>query len=810
MMCGLQRSATKLLSSVSLYFLLTSSVFFITSCSMTKNIPEDDQLFTGLTAITYEDEPKDSPFEDHLTTTKEEVEAALATAPNGSLFGSSYYHSPWSWRLWVYNKYSQKDTKFARWMTKSFGRAPVLMSQVNPALRASVARSILQSNGYFRGDVTYQEVPQKNPKKCKIGYTIHLDTLFTLDSVAYVNFPDALQALIDSTRDESLIKPQDAFSVSALDGERTRLTTLFRNNGYYYYNSNYASYLADTFKVAGQTQLHLQMADGLPPEALCKWYIGDMTVQFRKSMREQLTDSVHRRHLTILYSGKNPPIRPNVILKNLRLRPRQEFNYDNYLESASKINATGVFSSTDFQFTPRAGTDTLDFNLNCVFEKPYDFYIETNAIGRTSGRYGPEAKIGFTRRNLFRGGEKLDINLHGSYEWQHGGGDNSSTYQYGADVSIEFPRIIAPFYSSDRVRRDKDGRPIRRRRPYAAPTTLAKVSTDIVRRPEYYKMHVVSGEWTYRWQPTATSRHEFSPLTVKYQFKNTTTEKYDSVVENNTYISASMMDYLIPKMRYTYTYTSPATLRNPIRWETTFEESGAVTSLIDLARGNTFSEKYKTFFKAPYTQFLKVETDLTKTWSLTTSSKLVGHFNAGYVYNYGNCDSAPFTELFYAGGANSIRAFLMRDIGPGRLPSFGGQLRQASYVMRNGDFKLIGNLEYRTPLFGNLEGALFLDAGNVWCIGITNLLDRSEYASDEEYEQYRMICESMDFKASEFLNDITLGTGIGLRYNLGFLVVRLDWGLALHLPYNTGKSGYFNINRFKDAHTIHFAIGYPF
>lgn len=788
--------------------LFTLSLFLV-SCSMTKNIPEDDQLFTGLTKIAYEDEPKDNPYEDHLTTTKEELEAALATTPNGSLFGSSYYHSPWSWRLWVYNTYANKDTKFARWMTKSFGRAPVLMSQVNPALRASVARSVLKNNGYFRGDVSYETITKKNPKKCKIGYTIRLDTLFTLDSVAYINFPEKLQALIDSTHEESLIKHGEPFCVSSLDGERTRVTNLFRNNGYYYYNSNYASYLADTINVAGKSQLRFQMADGLPSEALRKWYIGNIAIQFRKRMREQLADSVQRRHLTIRFNGKKPPIRPNTILKDLRLRPRQEFSYDNYLESASKINATGVFSSTEFLFTPRQDTDTLDLLLNCVFEKPYDFYIEANAIGRTSGRYGPEMKIGFTRRNLFHGGEKLDINLHGSYEWQHGGGENSATYQYGADASIEFPRIIAPFYNSDRVRRDKNGRRISRRRPYAAPTTLAKLSFDIVQRPDYYRMHVAGGEWTYRWQPTASSRHEFSPLTVKYQFKNTTTEKYDSVIANNLYISASMMDYLIPKMRYTYTYTSPATLRNPIRWETTLEESGAVTSLIDLVRGNTFSEKYKTFFKAPYTQFLKVETDLTKTWSLGLVSKLVGHLNTGIIYNYGNCDDAPFTELFYVGGANSIRAFLMRDIGPGRLLDFGGN-RQASYVLRNGDFKLVANLEYRTPLFGNLEGALFLDAGNVWRLGFSNLIDRSDYDSEDEYETALAAYKQMDFKASEFFNDIALGTGIGLRYNLGFLVVRFDWGLALHSPYDTGKSGYFNIRRFKDSHTLHFAIGYPF
>ncbi len=300
-----------------------SALILLCSCSMTRNIPEGDQLFTGLTNITYEDEPEDNPFEDHLATTKEEVEAALATAPNGSLFGSSYYHSPWSWRLWVYNTFANKDSKFARWITKSFGRAPVLMSQVNPALRASVANSVLRNNGYFRSEVTYKEVKQKNPKKCKIGYTVHLDTLFTIDSVAYVNFPDSLQALVDSSRSESLIKPQSVFSVSALDGERNRVTTLFRNNGYYFYNSNYSSYLADTLKSEGKAQLRFQLANGLPDGVLNKWYIGNIAVQFRKNMFDQLTDSVKRRHLTIRYSGKNPSIRPSVILILTKPRPKR-------------------------------------------------------------------------------------------------------------------------------------------------------------------------------------------------------------------------------------------------------------------------------------------------------------------------------------------------------------------------------------------------------------------------------------------------------------------------------------------------------
>ena len=802
-----------------------AAVFFA-SCSMTKGIPEDDQLFTGLTKITYADEKKDDPYEDHLATTKEEVEAALATEPNGSLFGSSYYTVPWSWHLWVYNKYSGKDSGFAKWMTKSFGKPPVLMSQVNPTLRASVARSVLQNNGYFRADVTYELVPQKNPKKCKIGYTITLDSLYRLDSVSYVNFPTQMQALIDSTSEERLVKRDTPFSLTALDGERARVSTLFRNNGYYFYNTGYASYLADTFAVENRALLRFQMANGLPQEALKKWYIGNIDVQFRKSMREQLNDSIKRRHLTLHYNGKKPPIRPGVILKDMRLRPGQEYSYEKHMESASLINSNGVFSSTDFQFTPRPDTDTLDLRLNCVFDKPYDFYIEGNFIGRTNGRYGPLAKIGFTKRNAFRAGEKLDINLHGSYEFSSSGGAGNSNYQYGGDISLDFPRLLIPFYNANRIRRDKNGRPIRRRRFYTAPSTLAQISLDVIRRPDYYKMHIVSGEWTYRWQKTATSRHEFSPLTLKYQFKNTTTEKYTELLEKNPYLDRTLGDFFIPKMRYTYYYTSPSTHRNPIRWEATIAESGNLVSLIDVMRGKNFNEKGKELFNNPYAQFLKFETDFTKTWSIGEASSLVAHVNAGYIFNYGNSEMAPYSEEFYAGGANSIRAFSVRAIGPGSFSDYGVNdrvSRQTFYLMRNGDMKLVGNLEYRTPLFGNLKGAVFFDAGNVWRMGhldfdipenIYDGLDLTDEQKDKVTSVLLFTGEWLDkmyFKPSRFFKDIALGTGVGLRYDLGFLVIRLDWGFALHIPCDNGISRYFfNADRFKDLHTLHFAIGYPF
>ena len=784
-------------NSITSYILHLASAVILVSCSMTKNIPEDDQLFTGLKAITYENYEQN----DNFTSTQEEVEAALATAPNGSIFGSSYYRVPFSIGVSIWNQYSEKNTPFARWMTKSFGKQPVLMSWVNPELRATVAQSVLRNHGYFGGRVEYETITMKNPKTAKISYKVIPGHMYTLDSVSVVGFPAEADSLIQATADDSYVRKGDAFVVSNLDAERQRISSLLRNNGYYYYQPGYASYLADTFVVDGKVQLQLKLANDIPLQAKHKWYIGNIDVSMRKTSREVLTDSIKRR-ITIHFSGKKPPVRARVLMADIKLRPNQLYRHDNYLQSMGKLNAMGLFSSVNMNFTPRDTTalcDTLDLAMTCTFDKPWDFYVETNFNARTIGRMGPELRMGVTRRNAFRGAEKIDLNVHGSYEWTTShNSSNMNNYEYGADASIEFPRIIAPFFGGNRVRRDSVGRVVRTSLFYSTPSTLAKASTDIIYRPGYYKMHVVSGEWTYRWQTSAQSRHEFSPLTLKYQFMNSHTSEFDSLMLKNVYLVATMQDYFIPEMRYTYTYTSPSSYLHPIRWETTLSEAGNGVALYDVLTGKNWNDKDKKMFKNPYSQFLKVETDFTKTWTIDAVSKLVGHVNAGYLYYYGNSSWVPNNELFYVGGANSIRAFNIRGVGPGAVRSFGDNA--TDYLLRNGTIKFVCNLEYRRQLFGDLYGAVFLDAGNVW-------MAPGESYGDEDMDN---VFKKGNFSFRNFFREQAVGTGIGIRYDLDFLIIRLDWGLALHIPYDTGKSGFYNVDGFKNSHTLHFAIGYPF
>lgn len=767
-----------------------------TSCSSTSALKEGEQLFTGLKKIEYTDyEPGG-----YADSTILEMESVLASAPNGALFGSSYYRTPFPVRLWVWNAFSQSDGAIAKWITKAFGSRPKLMGNVNPRLRAQVAENQLAKYGYFHGKVNYEILTQKNPKKAKLAYHVSLGPLMTIDTLQNVNFPSVVSALIDSTRQEALVHTGSPFNVPRLEGERQRLTRLFRNNGYYFYQNGYVSYLADTLDVPGKASMKMIMADSLDSQVTRQWYLGNININFRKQFTEELTDSFCRRYLNIRYHGKKMPIRAGVVLRDLNLRPRQLYRVENEEKARQHLQSMGVFNYTSLQFTPRDTTaqcDTLDATLDLIFDKPYDFYIETNVKGKTTGRVGPELVVGFTKRNAFRGGEKLDINLHGSYEWQTGEKGNGASsnhinsYEYGTDVSLSFPSIVTPFNlfttMAQRERRFRKGHIPRSF--YGVPSTTVKASMNVLNRAGYFRRHVVSGELTYDWATSAKHRHSFSPLVLSYEFMNSRTAAFDEAISESPYLQIAMRDQFVPKMSYTYTYTSPAKYRHPIIWSTTVSEAGNILSLGYLCTGKKWNDEDKEMFRNPYSQFLKLESDFVKYWRIAEHSTLVGHLNAGVVWSYGNSEKAPYYEQFYIGGANSVRAFNVRSIGPGQYLPTGSKY---SYIDQTGDIKFLANIEYRPRIWGDLYGALFFDAGNVWTL-------RSEEHSPQG-----------QFKFRKFFTQMAVGTGVGVRYDMGMFVIRVDWGVGLHVPYETSKKGFYNIDSFKNSHSLHLTVGYPF
>lgn len=760
-----------------------------TACSTTRNLPEGEVLYTGIKDIHINRNDQSPMGEKALA----EVEAAISIAPNNSFFGSAKKRIPFPFGLWIYNSFKRYEKGLGKWIFKKLAAEPVLLSTVNPDTRVKVASNLLHDYGYFNGNVTYQVDSTKNPRAIKLTYHVNMGQPYYLDSIRYQGFSPRADSMIQATYKERIIKPGDHFDVTKLNEERQRLVDLFRNNGYYYYRTDFITFLADTLMHPGYVNLKILPKASVPWEALRTYYIGNTSVYLTGYNGEQPTDSMQTRNFTVHYAGDKPGLRYGVLRKRFLYRSGEQYSQikQNYTQEA--LARLGVFKFSEFRYIPRMNdsivTDTLDVRVNATFDLPYDSELELNVTTKSTKQTGPGAIFNLSKKNFQRMGASLNLELKGSYEWQTSStvdGESSvmNSYEQGAALSLEFPRLVLPW-----VRNRVD--------PFRFPShTNFKVYAEQVNRARYFKMLSFGGTVSYSFQPKRSMKHTVTPLHLAFNTLQHRTARFDSIANANPMLFHSLDDQFIPSVTYTLTYDDTyKKKKNRIWWENSVTSAGNVTSLIYAAFGQKFSQKDKKLLGTPFAQFLKFTSEFRHLYTFNEKHQLASRIMGGVIWSYGNKTIAPYSEQFYVGGANSIRAFTIRSIGPGRFHPASSS--SYSYVDETGDIKLEANLEYRFRIFsnflgGNLNGAAFLDAGNVW------LLRKDEARPNAE------------FSLNHFFDSIALGTGVGIRYDFSFLVLRLDWGIALHVPYDTGKSGYYNIPRFKDGMGLHFAIGYPF
>ncbi len=759
------------------------TLLIICSCSTTRLIEDGEQLYTGTKRIHFEGQKEFASGEIGETAITE-VEAALAATPNGSIAGSSKYKGiPFG--LWWYNAFGNSKGKVGEWFFRNFATTPVLISKVNPELRSHVATNVLSYYGYFNGKVTPTIITdKKNPKKAAVEYNITLHRPYILGNIEYRGFSGNADSIITASSRSSLLKSGEQFSVKNLSGERERINTLLRNNGYYYSQTGYIDILADTVNRPGEVDLRLQPIKGLSANVKRPYRIGHLYLRINdnKSRYGAATDTLTRGNVSYIFTGDKQPVRRGAILRNIFLRHGELYSQQEQQRSLQQLSKMNIFGSVNFNFTPRPESDSLDMFVTAQLDKPYNFTFELNATSKSNSQIGPGSKVTLSRNNIFRGGEILKLSLQGSYEWQTDGSVKGrqaviNSWEIGSDVSLTFPRLFFPV--------------IHRRYLRFPATTALRLYGSQMNRSGFFKMVHVGGDVEYKIYTKNTTTHTVTPFRLTYDMLQRTTAKFDSIAASNRSIANSFRNQFIPAMQYTFTYdNTPTPHRNKTWLEVSATSSGNVTSLLFAAFGEKWDKKDKNLFKNPYAQFVKLTAEIRQLYRINAKNHIATRFMAGVIKSYGNSDYAPYSEQFYIGGANSLRAFTVRSIGPGSYHP--DKETRYSYLDETGTLKFEANIEYRFGIFGDLNGALFVDAGNVW------LLEKDESRPGGE------------FKLDSFAKQIALNTGAGLRYDLEFMVLRLDFGIALHAPYDTGKSGYYNIPNFGKGFAWHFAIGYPF
>ena len=755
-------------------------VLLLAACSTTRRLATDEVLYTGVAKIRIEP--------DSGVAVSPAAEAAakepLSVAPNNPLY-SPYVRTPLPIGLWAYNYlYTPREKGFKYWFYKRLAKEPVLISKVQPSLRARVAEQALGNYGYFGSRATDTLLYRRRGRKARVSYRLRVAPPWHYAGIAYPKADERLQPLLDSLRATSLLREGAQYNLDTLTLERRRMAQSLRNRGYYYFRPEYLEYLADTTLSPYGVALRLNLRPNVPAGALRPYRVGRVTVRLH-NVKPGPVDTLRLPGAEVI-AQRPMRIRPRLLSRALALESGELFTVEAQNRTQTNLNKLGVFRSVSLDVAPLdslGGTDTLDVGIDARFDYSLEASLETDVTSKSNSFLGPGIAFKVSNNNLFRGGEVLSVALNGSYEWQTGnkrsGGRSSqlNSYELGLNATLDVPRLLVP-------------QSMRRRQRYAGSTSF-QLGADLMNRPDFFRLVAFSGSMGYNFQTSPYSRHSLTLFRLTYNKLLHTTAEFDKTMDENPAIAMSFRNQFVPSIGYTYTFDRSygAAGRRRLIWQNSFTAAGNLLAGVLRAFGERQPQE---LFGNRFSQFVKEVGELKFYQRVGRRDNwLAARLLVGVGYAYGNSEVMPYSEQFYIGGANSIRAFTIRSLGPGSYRPPAGD--RNGYLDQTGDFKLEANVEYRFAILGKLGGAVFLDAGNIW------LLKKDPKRPGAE------------LKWKGLLDEIALGTGFGLRYDISYLVIRADLGIGLHTPYpNPDKRGYYNISRFGDGLGFHLAIGYPF
>ncbi|MGM9804463.1 MAG: BamA/TamA family outer membrane protein [Muribaculaceae bacterium] len=748
------------------------------SCSTTSRLEDDEVLYTGVKKLNIMPASDSIMLEEGVA---EAVASAINVAPNNSLY-SPYIRHPFPVGLWVYNHWNDSAKGLKGWLYKKLVDEPVLVSTVRPEHRVEMINTVLHDNGYFDSNASYQLIYSKrNKKKARIQYDVTVNEPYVISSVGYLNNDVEICQKIDSlARVDKYLRPGSRYSLDSLNAVRVNITNTLRNRGYYYFRPEYIEYLADSTLRKGKIALRLSLAPGVPVAALNRYTTGNVTTVVQRYQGGGTPDTTELPRKGTLVKMTPMRLRNSAIAGKISFRKGRVLSVRDMDRTQSNLSNMGIFNAINIEVTPmdslQPGQNQLDVNVNCTMDRQIEAKIEAQATSKSNSYIGPGLSLGLAHKNLFGGAEVINTELHGSYEWATGGkaveGYDYNSYELGLSSTLSIPQLLAPKFI-DRSRRYQNW-------------TKFSLSADLLNRPSFFKMVQFGTGFTWQWHAGRHSLNELTPFKLTYTKLLNTTDAFNESMNNNPAVYESFRNQFTAQLQYNYTYDR-AFGRDNLTFNLQLIEAGNLLAGL-WALGKSKGEKC--LFGTPFSQFVKGQASVVYKHGLFNGHSLVSRVLVGAAHAYGNSSVVPYADQFYIGGANSLRAFAVRSIGPGSyLPSADNP---NAYYDQTGTFKFEANLEYRFPLFSFLKGAAFIDAGNVWLL-----------QEDENRVGGKL-------KMKNFMRELALGTGVGLRFDMEMLVIRADLGYALHAPYETGESGYFNMPSFKKSIAFHLAIGYPF
>jgi outer membrane protein assembly factor BamA len=731
-------------------FFLGAMVFF-SSCSSTKYVPKDQYLLKSVKV------KSESNYHDINTLA---LRNYVRQMPNSRWF--SLYKLP----LAVYSLSGRDSTKWINRTLKSMGEAPVVFDSLSSVQTCADLAQQLKNEGFLDAQVRLQ-VSTKG-RKAKVEYLLQPGEPYFVDSIGYA-IQDTTIARILSRQgaSASLLYKGMKFDVSKLDAERKRISTLLSDSGYYRFHKDYITYQADSISHSRLINLTLHLAPyQLPNEE----YVPHTRYWMRHINYGSGSPGDNQIHL-----------RQHVLQECTHLHSGSPYSASGLQNTYNHFGRLQAVKYTNITFKQVPDADSLDCQILLQNNKPSTLSFQPEGTN-TAGDLGAAASLTYQNRNLFRGSEVLSIQLRGAYEAIRGleGYSNQNFVEYSAEAKLQFPRFISPFVN-------------RRIRRLVNATSEVSLLYDMQDRPEFHR-RLLSAAWRYKWSfPHRKDKFQVDVLDLNYVFMPWISETFHNEYlrndnNRNAILRYNYEDLFITKIGFGYSITKGNTA-----FKSNIETSGNLLSLASRMWNAQKDELgHYQVFNIAFAQYVKCDLDLSHVLMIDKNNQLVFHAGLGVAYPYGNSTVMPFEKRYFSGGANSVRGWTVRSLGPGQYKEQDGRI---NFINQTGDMKLDLNAEYRTYLFWKFNGALFVDAGNIWTI--------------RQYDEQ----PGGQFSFKDFPRQLAVSYGLGLRLNFDYFILRFDLGMkAVNPAYEAEDDEHYPVlhPNFKRDYAFHFAVGMPF
>ncbi len=771
-------------------FILCISLF---SCTATKFLKEGETFYAG-SDIKFETQGKRVGRKKIL---KRELDEYIIPKPNKKFLGMR----SGVWFYFIAGTPKKEKGGLRNFIKKKLGKPPVLFSEVKPDRIAKTLNGVLYNEGYFQSKVSFSVHAKK--KETSVTYDVVLPRPYQLDSIQYPRGKDSVYAsVLTSLRETSLLKENQRYDLERMQAEQSRIEEELENIGFYFFDDRYLIFQADSTVGDRKVHLALRLEKGIPPKARRIYKINDVNIYSSYSLA---MDSTRQTSFAKNVEGYNyidsaDNFRPEIITRVINLKRGNIYRREDQEFTLSHLMGLGVFKFVNVKFSEvHKDSSLLNTDIFLTPLKKKSLRAEVQAVSKSNNFVGPGVSFTFTNRNFLRGAELFELRLNSAYEVQVSGqtGDGPlNSFEVGMETSLTVPRFISP------IRIDYASREF-------IPKTVFKVGVNLQNRVNYFRLNSFNLSAGYTWLEAASKSHELYPIDISFVQTDKKSPEFQNRLDSNSVLASSFQDQFIIGTRYSYTLNTQLS-EDPMQ---KFEEKKYRTHSfyfngnVDVA-GNLFyaiqrqlnsGEEPLQIFNSPYSQYVKGDIDFRYYWQFDERNKLATRLVLGAGYAYKNSTTMPYIKQFSIGGSNSIRAFPARSIGPGTYNIREESDRTTQFIDQRGDIKLEGNVEYRFDITKIFKGAVFLDAGNIWLLQNPN---------NER--------QGGTFNTKTFLNELAVGTGIGLRLDFSFFVLRLDTAFPLRKPYLVDDPWVIDNIDFgekkwrKDNLIFNIAIGYPF